>query len=145
MKKRVYQRNNYDCAVCCLAMATGELYETILAHVPTPSLRRISEIGLDQYDDISVLKSLDIDFKDYPKADANYGIMLLRRGIKAILTVKSKNYPELLHATYWDGENIIDPSRNKTYTNQDMPYIMANAIHKIEIGPFPEVKCKNRR
>lgn len=102
----VKQRGKSDCGVACIAMYLGITYE--------------DAVSLCQ-------RATDDHWK--PDMPVNFAteLMALRAAGQssaivqefdpdrpAIISILSINFPDLLHAVYWDGREVFDPSMLKT-------------------------------
>ncbi len=119
----IKQRNASDCAICCIAMATGKAYEEVLEAAgedfdPERGLRS----------EHAVLTRLGLSYgfeKGEPVGDfVSYHRGLLSAeffrnfawGRGALVTVPSLNIQGGWHMVFWDGHHVLDPSEGKTYS-----------------------------
>ncbi len=116
----VEQRTGVDCAVCCIAMATGRAYEEVHAAAresggfyvkggcadEAPILRALGLKSSGDLDD----PSGDFLTRRCPEGVPPDFFRSLAWGRRAILAVRLP-FPTVhggLHAVYWDGERIFD-------------------------------------
>lgn len=134
----VQQEDALGCAIAALAMAVGCTYA-------------------EMRDEVSKYWMIFKPMHDYKGLDGDdERILLYRYGIRpltmkahakgpelkefigttpTLLSVKSKNRPGCGHAVYWNGENVYDPSKLKTYTDADV----WNAVYAYTmLTPLPE-------
>lgn len=120
----VKQRSNNDCSVCCLAMATGESYETVLNNLQDKARENLKKgVGLLFTEDMFLLEKLGFDFEGFW---APYN--LNKNG--AIIMVPSLNFDDKKHVVFWDGKNILDPSNSKKY---DVEMVVDKLEYALEI------------
>lgn len=101
----IQQRTDKDCGLACIAMYLGITY-----------------------DDAVILCERATDFHWKPDMPVNFAteLMALRAAghssaivqefdpdRPAIISILSINFPDLLHAVYWDGREVFDPSTLK--------------------------------
>ena len=140
----VKQRTPHDCAICCMAMVTGRIYQEVIdivgdAFDPEKGIRRDQE----------ALKRLGFNYT-FENGEAVGDIVCTHRGFyispefyrsmawgrRALMSVPSLNYEGSLHMVYFDGINIFDPSPGKTYT-QFRDLRPDEMVLFREIGPPP--------
>jgi len=123
--KRVSQKDNADCAVCCLAMYMGVDYEELLEALPF-LVTKTQKGGLytEQLQMIMAVWSgrpVSIIHNHYDKdREKTKQILKMLDGTPAILSARSLNYPSMGHAVYWDGSKIHDPSNKKKYNKSNI-------------------------
>lgn len=115
----VPQRDDDDCTLCCISMATGIPYERVL-EVASVTKRgyRAWEGGRGTMSALCVLAALGIDGMKswmFPEGQEIAGVWPLLWARRAILAVPSLNGFKGWHDVYWDGEHLFDPSPKQTY------------------------------
>lgn len=120
--KRIRQKQSSDCGVACLAMLLELPYKTVKE--AAYALKRKqgysgrSFPGLSYNDD----KELTAMFGECMKIwwvgkKSRKAVIKRLQGRKAILCVPGMNQrkPEELHAVYWDGDHLYDPTPGRGY------------------------------
>lgn len=116
----IKQRDEYDCGICCIAMATARDYDEVLSKVgdlynPCAGISQEAKAlgllgcnwtGLASADIIGISLSANLSPKRF---------RLTAWGRRAIMLVPSLNKPGSSHFIYWDGRQIFDPSNKLTY------------------------------
>jgi hypothetical protein len=111
----VPQRMGCDCAVACLAMASQESYEAVIANLRDKDREALTrDEGLYYEADFEYLWKLGYD-PQWEKLENGW----LPDCDRAILTVPSKNREGKLHAVFWDGEEIHDPAISLRYEKDE--------------------------
>lgn len=113
------QRNNYDCGICCLAMAFGVSYEQMRDRAGVVDSR-----GLSDETEERIIRSFGYGFRSfykwwYEKNGGNFWRELKNK--RALISLPSLNLEGEYHLVYWDGKNLLDPSNLKTYTIATVP------------------------
>lgn len=108
----VEQRGDSDCAIACIAMATGRPYEEVLA-IGLSTQSYVPGEGTHSKEDILyVLGYEDEDF-DVLRRNPFSPPRLFRRlalGRRSIISVPSLNNLGGKHSVYYDGETVWDPN-----------------------------------
>jgi hypothetical protein len=121
----IEQRTEVDCAICCIAMATGRPYEQVhAAGVETgafdpdrgcrsegPILRALGLTGQTEVGD----PSGDFMTRRCPYAVPAEFFRELAWGRRALITTRSLNDEAALHVVFWDGSQLFDPSPKQRY------------------------------
>lgn len=117
MNNIVKQKWKNDCALACIAMASGKDYDTIFTK---KLIKAIDKEGgatgktLEQaFTAAGYVK--DKTYSTVYTAAIGGTIRELIWKRKALLQVDSLNYEGGMHLIYWDGEKIIDPSNLQKY------------------------------
>ena len=114
----IKQKTNYDCALACLAMASGKKYDDIF---DTEFCKRIEKATTCTGDDLEEAYSRAGFYRDKNRKNIyvlGSPISLVKQliwGRKAMLQVPSLNYENSEHFIFWDGINLFDPSTKQTY------------------------------
>ena len=122
--KHVFQKENYDCAVACLAMMTGEDYEIIFSMLTRLGWRPDLEMGVTDRQICLLLR----EFGERPVMSFHL------HPIPSIVTVPSINQRAKFHAVFYDGEETVyDPMWKKPFKNfyekdYDIGYVCAKSI-----------------
>lgn len=97
------QRNSTDCAICCISLATGLSYETVLN-----AAKEVYTLERGTIDTPKVLKNLNISYKVvYDKQKPT------RRSLVSFEDrVDSLTGRTICHMMYFDGEEYHDPANN---------------------------------
>lgn len=126
MTTLIAQRTPHDCMICCIAMATGMRYETVMlagldtkAFDPASGCRNeqklLEELGFsNKYDNgesVGDFMSIHRDWSYTPEFFLRFAW-----GRPSILAVPSLNNENGWHAVYYSGRNLYDPSPKLTYT-----------------------------
>lgn len=121
MTLHVYQKNNNDCMLACVAMAAGRPYDELWTAADIEDV--IERQGADNKFTSDLLERAG--FHPYVNGDrgkivwkVNVGdhqsrghfLTGLLRGRRAILSVPSLNHFAGWHAVYWDGHELFDPN-----------------------------------
>ncbi len=123
----VEQREKSDCAICCIAMATGLSYEEVMAaagdaYQPGKGTNREYEIlqrlGYKYtFERGEPVGDIVARHRDWCISPEFFRSMLWGR--RALVSVPSVNFAGGHHMVYWDGRRIWDPSRLKRYETVD--------------------------
>jgi hypothetical protein len=150
----VKQRTNTDCVICCLSMATGISYDSILQAIGPVYQKIVLREGVKEQHDHFILEALGYKMNEeyvrrtYSPHWGTLGFVkncLWRR--RAIINCLSMNQKDMTHAVYWDGEQLLDPSNKKTYKTleevEPIDFILFDdkAIEKLK----PVEKAKSER
>ncbi len=142
-KTLIKQDDDYGCAIAGIAMAlkipyakareeAAEYWDAFYPYTPYKGMGHEDEqIILYKHG----LKTFAIRLPESLKD--REGLKDLIAGIPALFSVPSINVPGLFHSLYWDGENIHDPSRLKTYS-QKMAWEAVREIRLICKKSSPE-------
>lgn len=129
----VEQQEGLDCFVACAAMAEGTTYEDIAARLGKEKMDVIKELGTYGRLLDSCLDTLgwvrDVDYRAARGFTGHYSFQTLYWLFErpAILQVESINFENESHLVYWDGKKILDPSKLKKYTTEDLSKGCQNA------------------
>lgn len=127
----IQQRNDEDCALCCLAMLYDVPYEEMVTRI---GVQASSALGTNLSPALSKL-----GFSDFTGADQNgnpespelvydqsyrEGLSVSQRlarypDHRALLSVRSLNSEKGWHVVFWDGQALHDPSTLNRYTGID--------------------------
>ena len=115
----VQQRSTYDCVLACLCMATGQLYEKLWDEAFCKAVEDAKGTGAGNLHEQAFAKAgllRDVDFTTiYCESIPPPTVRKLLWGRRALLQVPSLNFDGSMHYVYWDGEQLYDPSRARTY------------------------------
>jgi hypothetical protein len=110
------QRAHDDCTICCIAMATGLSYETVMsvASASVGGYRYRGALGTMSPKGVLLdlgygVRRVGMEAMDAPQRE------LVLSGKRAILSVPSLNGFVGHHDIYWDGCQLHDPSNGETY------------------------------
>jgi hypothetical protein len=110
------QRAHDDCTICCIAMATGLSYETVMsvASASVGGYRYRGALGTMSPKGVLLdlgygVRRVGMEAMDAPRRE------LVLSGKRAILSVPSLNGFVGHHDIYWDGCQLHDPSNGETY------------------------------
>lgn len=117
-KPTIKQRGDYDCALCCVAMALGKpLDELFTAEQFAEAEQRRSTAPGDLLVELGLTDG--IDFRSVylgAVSESKGNVLQLLHGRKALLQVQSlNNPPPAKHIIYWDGYALHDPSNKQVY------------------------------
>lgn len=113
----VKQRTTHDCVPACMAMLTGLPIDAVIERLgdcfnPEKGTRNdhlsLNRMGFCDDEFIHI-------YKDWRLSVQLFKRFAWRR--RALLTVPSLNHEGGWHMVYVDGENLYDPSTQKTYEN----------------------------
>jgi len=102
----VKQKYLGDCVIACLAMLLNKPYMWVAGRVPTGA----EHDGV--YNDVT--KAIAAEAGHILKEKGRLDFDFTR---PAIIVCDSLNQLDEIHAVYWDGAQVFDPSRRKTYTS----------------------------
>jgi hypothetical protein len=116
----INQRTIYDCGICSLAMALDKPYEAITSRWPNKvdgigvtAQETVKFLVLNKYKPVLIQTREAIAEVDHQAPKQNlfsaFELKQLCECTQSILTVRT-SYGEL-HAVFWDGKQIHDPSR----------------------------------
>ncbi len=117
MTVMIKQRSEYDCALCCLCMATGVDYSVFPQELidAITAKRTCSGENLDKAYECAGIKR-DVDFiTSYTDGLSSHVVEAMIWQRRAILQLPSLNLEGGMHLVYWDGQNIQDPSNKQVY------------------------------
>ncbi len=163
------QRNNWDCGLCCLAMAMGIDYDEALSflpvapgvkiNTPAPLLEIVGDttmpFGLSPAHTARILLEEGIatgtfGIESYTEAMAGEFTPLELHSILNVRTVRAIIFMETAtgfhgHAIYWDGVSLIDPARgvlnsDDNRLNHDEYELIKNAYAVVLIYESPSFK-----
>jgi hypothetical protein len=127
MSRLIQQRTAHDCAVCCLAMALGRVYETTLIEVgdtfdPERGMRYVTKalerLGLSYtFDNGEPTGDFVNMYRGHIMSPQFF--RSLAWGRRALMSVPSLNFPGESHMVYWNGDRLLDPSALKVYERWD--------------------------
>lgn len=113
------QRNDNDCAVCCLAMLLNVGYDKLAEHQPG-FMRQINGRGASLDDIDTVLQSYghqhSVTYKRLYVADLDSTTVKKMLTLRPAIIVAPSLNNNGLHMVYWDGHMLHDPSPKKQYT-----------------------------
>jgi ABC-type bacteriocin/lantibiotic exporter with double-glycine peptidase domain len=99
--KLIKQQKPYDCAVACIAMATGKPYDDIQKR----HFHQKVDLRKDGLFDSEIIATLRHEGMDVSVGKYN--------GSPCIMTVPSLNFAKSWHVVYWDGDQILDPQNGR--------------------------------
>lgn len=116
--KVVKQKHTNDCALACIAMASGKDYDKIFSKKLIKTIEKEGgaySVTLEQAYGAAGYEK-DVSYSVVYTGGTNVGTVrefIWKR--KALLQVDSLNQEGKMHLIYWDGEKIIDPSNLQVY------------------------------
>ncbi len=116
--KLIKQRHHGDCAIAAIAMFVGVSYEDVEKKLSKVELYA----GLTEEREVEVIGSFGIrvELRMNETWDPSE---------PAVLSVPSLNLDSTLHAVYWDGSRIYDPSTKNFYI--ELPDRIEYAIQRV--------------
>jgi hypothetical protein len=122
MTELIKQRTDTDCNLCCLAMALGITYEEMESCLTLADAPTLAKSGMSNpmEDRLLAVKGYvpEAHFRRlYPQSHLvqTHFLRHILWGRRAVLTVMSKNNNDGMHAIYWDGKALFDPTQKKAY------------------------------
>lgn len=116
MYKLIEQRESHECMVACLAMATTFTYEYILENLNSEAKKFLSKKeGFYFTSTLNFLWDHNFDTDEMYVFNDNWDKVCEC----AILMVNSLNKKDKKHVVFWDGNEILDPSKNLKYTKEE--------------------------
>lgn len=112
-EKLIEQRGKSDCVICCVAMAVGRTYDEVSA------LTNMGDFGLSHSAEFWLLRR----FGWTP-----IRLFGFRPMYPSIVTVASLNLPGRLHAVWWDGDRLFDPSPMEKHTIESVSLGYAHVV-----------------
>lgn len=116
MELPIQQKTSSDCVLASIAMALDKPYDEVWSSEDTkwtvdnrgiadkdPWLKKA---GITRYKEVHFLYHMEQGY-----------VHSLLWGRRALLSVHSLNIPGGYHMVYWDGQNLWDPSRQRTYAH----------------------------
>lgn len=117
--KHIIQKNGSDCGIAALAMLFDTSYASMKRLVMAYcSKHRHKFDGTTEDMDKAVALKMGAEIRVWYFTDDNRDELAYRlQGRRAILVVPAKGYPDgtELHAVYWDGRALFDPSPTQRY------------------------------
>jgi ABC-type bacteriocin/lantibiotic exporter with double-glycine peptidase domain len=122
MPKIYKQRSQFDCHLCCIAMAAQRAPSSIFSRtirdwieIDKGSARRAAT----EVEKLMALAGFEKD-KDYwavyvGSQNAKGNVLQLLNGRRAIIQVSSINHRKAHHIVFWDGHKLHDPSTKQVY------------------------------
>lgn len=124
MSTLIVQREDDDCTICAIAMATGLSYETVMGAAAKSNGGYRYQGRPGTMSPRGVLMDLGFEAKRVPLAGIGSQLRCkLLWGRRAILSVPSLTGFQGHHDVYWDGRAIRDPSTKTPYAKDALVII----------------------
>lgn len=118
MTKLVKQKKDYDCVLACVSMLTGRKYEDLFSKELCDRVDETKGCTDELFYEVLNVAGFERNINMKSLFVQNVDPVILENLLwkrKAILQVDSLNYKDGQHCIYWDGEQILDPSKLQVY------------------------------
>jgi len=122
MTKLIKQKTPKDCWPTCLAMALNITHSEMKRKIGSTLWKQVCQLGTTFEIEKKLMAKFDLAWEHdwwslWPDNNhvSTYFLRHVLWGRRAIISVKSKNNLDGMHAIYWNGKELFDPSPKKTY------------------------------